>query len=62
MEWRLDKGGTQYIRLFHDKNYDNLVEGEITENGAGVLLRKKVDKFSDLIIWKKKKKDDSQSK
>lgn len=62
LEWRLDKGGTQYIRLFHDKNYDNLVEGEITENGAGVLLRKKVDKFSDLIIWKKKKKDDSQSK
>lgn len=56
LEWRLDKGGTQYIRLFHDKNYDNLVEGELTENGAGVLLRKKVDKFSDLIIWKRKNK------
>lgn len=64
LEWRLDDGGTQYIRLFHDKNYDNLVEGELTENGAGVLLRKKVDKLSDLIIWntKKTKKTNSESK
>lgn len=53
LEWRLDDGGTQYIRLFHDKNYNNLVEGELTENGAGVVLRKKVDKFSDLLIWKR---------
>lgn len=55
LEWRLDDGGTQYIRLFHDKNYDNLVEGELTENGAGVVLRKKLDKVTDLFIWKKKK-------
>lgn len=56
LEWRLDDGGTQYVRLFHDKNYNNLVEGELTENGAGVVLRKKVDKFSDLLIWKRNKK------
>lgn len=56
LEWRLDDGGTQYVRLFHDKNYNNLVEGELTENGAGMVLRKKVDKFSELLIWKKKKK------
>lgn len=54
LEWRLDNGGTQYIRLFHGKNYDNLVEGEITENGAGVVLRKKVDRLSELLIWKNK--------
>ena len=58
LEWRLDKGGTQYIRIFHDKNYDNLVEGELTENGAGIVLRKKLDNLSELFIWKKKKKDD----
>ena len=58
LEWRLDKGGTQYIRIFHDKNYDNLVEGELTENGAGIVLRKKFDNLSELFIWKKKKKDD----
>ena len=55
LEWRLNDGGTQYIRLFHDKNYDNLVEGELTENGAGIVLRKKLDSITDLFIWKKKK-------
>lgn len=57
LEWRLDNGGTQYIRLFHDKNYDNLVEGELTENGMGVVLRKKLDSITDLFIWKKKSND-----
>ena len=60
LEWRLDKGGTQYIRLFHDKNYDNLDEGELTENGAGIVLRKKLDNLSELFIWKKKKKDEDK--
>ena len=60
LEWRLDKGGTQYIRIFHDKNYDNLVEGELTENGAGIVLRKKLDNLSELFIWKKKKKDEEK--
>jgi len=59
LEWRLDKGGTQYIRLFHDKNYDSLIEGELVENGAGVLLRKKLDSLSELFIWKKKPKEDT---
>ena len=54
LEWRLDHGGTQYIRLFHEKDYSNLIEGELDKNGAGVLLRKKVDKLSDLFIWRKK--------
>lgn len=53
LEWRLNKGGTQYIRLFHEKDFSNLIEGEIDKNGAGVLLRRKVDKLSDLLIWKK---------
>ncbi len=54
LEWRLDNGGTQYIRLFHEKDYSNLIEGELDKNGAGVLLRKKVDKLSDLFLWRRK--------
>lgn len=54
LEWRLDNGGTQYVRLFHEKDYSNLIEGELDKNGTGVLLRKKMDKFSDLFIWRKK--------
>jgi hypothetical protein len=55
LEYRLDNGGTRYVRLYHEKNYDNLIEGELTENGASIVLRKKLDKLSDLMIWKKKK-------
>ena len=58
LEWRLDNGGTQYIRLFHEKDYSSLVEGELDKNGLGVVLRKKVDKLSDLIVWKRRKQDD----
>ncbi len=54
LEWRLDKGGTRYMRLYHEKNYDNLIEGELIENGASLVLKKKVDSLSDLLIWKKK--------
>jgi hypothetical protein len=60
LEWRLDNGGTQYIRLFHEKDYSSLIEGEIDKNGFGVGLRKKVDKLSDLIVWKRHKKEQVQ--
>jgi hypothetical protein len=62
LEWRLDNGGTQYIRLFHEKDYSSLIEGEIDRNGFGVVLRKKVDKLSDLIIWKRRKKEEVQQR
>ncbi len=55
LEYRLDRTGTRYIRLFHDKNYESVLEGEITETGVGLVLRKKLDKLSELFIFKKKK-------
>lgn len=59
LEWRLDNGGTQYIRLFHEKDFSNLLEGEIDRNGMGVMLRRKVDRLSDLLIWKRKEEERS---
>lgn len=55
LEYRLDRSGTRYIRLFYDKNYESILEGEITETGVGLVLRKKLDKLSELFIFKKKK-------
>lgn len=55
LEYRLDRSGTRYVRLFHDKNYESVLEGEITETGVGLVLRKKLDKLSELFIFKKKK-------
>lgn len=57
LEYRLDNSGTRYIKIFHDKNYENVLDGEVTETGAGIVLRKKVGKLSELFIFRKKKKD-----
>lgn len=53
LEYRLDRTGTRYVRLFYDKNYESVLEGEITETGVGLVLRKKLDNLSELFIFKK---------
>lgn len=55
LEYRLDGSGTRYVRLFYDKNYESVLEGEITETGVGLILRKKLDRLSELFIFRKKK-------
>lgn len=56
VEYRLDASGTRYIRVFHDKNYESVLDGEITETGVGLVLRRKMDRLGELFIFKKKKK------
>ena len=57
MEYRLDKNSTRYIRLFYDRNYESLLEGELTEMGAGLVLRKRAEHLRDLFIFHNKKKE-----
>jgi len=54
LEYRVDKSGTRYLRAFHNKNYEDLLDGEITETGVGILFRKKLDRLSELWIFNKK--------
>ena len=56
LEYRLDNSGTRYIKIFHDKNYENVLDGEVTETGVGIVLRKKISKLSELFIFRNKKK------
>ncbi len=56
LEYRLDTSGTRYIRLFHNKNYDSMLDGEITETGGGIVLRKKMTKFGELFIFRNKRR------
>ena len=60
MEYRLDKNSSRYVRLFYDRNYESLLEGEITEMGAGLVLRKRAEKLRDLFIFRNKKKEDEK--
>ncbi|WP_455592000.1 translocation/assembly module TamB domain-containing protein [Bacteroides sp.] len=59
LEYRLDASGTRYVRLFHNKNYESVLEGEITETGIGLVLRKRIDKLSELFIFRRKKKEEA---
>lgn len=56
LEYRLDNSGTRYVKLFHDKKYANVLEGEVTETGAGIVLKKKVSRIRELFMFQRKKK------
>jgi hypothetical protein len=54
-EYRLDPSGTKNVKLFHERNYESLLEGEITKTGAGIMFRKKVRWLRELFDFRKKK-------
>lgn len=55
IEYRLDKSASRYVNLFYDRNYESLLEGQVTKMGGGIVLRKKADKLGELFIFKTKK-------
>jgi hypothetical protein len=55
LEWRLDDSGTRYVKLFHTKNYESILEGEIIETGVGLVLRRKEDRLGELFIFRRRK-------
>ncbi len=63
IEYRLDNTATRYVRLYYDRNTESLMEGEITEMGAGIVLRRKSTRLGELFIFRKdKSKERSKSK
>ncbi len=55
IEYRLDKTGSRYVNLFYDRNYESLLEGQVTKMGGGIVLRKKADRLGELFIFRKEK-------
>lgn len=55
LEYRLDNSGTRYVRVFYNKNYESVLDGEITETGLGLVLRRKMDRLGELFIFRRKK-------
>jgi hypothetical protein len=49
LEWRLNKAGTGYLKLFHDKNYQSILDGEVTETGLGVVFRRRMRYWYELF-------------
>ena len=53
IEYRLDKSASRYVRVYYDRNSESLLEGNITEMGAGVVFRKKSTRLGELFLFKK---------
>jgi len=52
LEYILNKAGTRSVRLYHNKNYESILEGEIVETGVGFVYRKKFNRWADWLPWK----------
>ena len=60
LEYRLDKRDNMLIKIFRHTGYESILEGEVTQTGIGVVLRKNFQKFMD--IFRRKKKVQVESK
>lgn len=56
LEWKLSESGNRYIRLFYDKNYESVLEGEIIETGIGYMYRRKLSNLKELFLFGSKKR------
>lgn len=52
LEYRLDQTAMRYVRLFYNKEANDLLEGRISEYGAGFVWRKKADRFWQLFNFR----------
>ncbi|MDR0743120.1 MAG: translocation/assembly module TamB [Tannerella sp.] len=53
LEYMLDTDGSRAVKVFMNKEYENLFENEIGKIGASFSLRRKVKRFRDLFILRK---------
>ena len=49
LEYRLDQSAMRYVRLFYDKNKRDILDERISEYGAGLVWRRKLESLSDLF-------------
>ncbi len=60
VEYRLDKGASRYVRVFYDRTQQDAFEGQITQGGIGLVLRRKSDRLGELFIFRNPKKNKEQ--
>ena len=58
VEYRLDNSGTRYVRAFYNKDQETLLESEVMEMGAALVLRRKTERLGDLFIFRTKKSEE----
>ena len=51
LEYRLDQSAQRYVRLFYNKEAQDLLEDRISEYGAGFVWRKKMNGLKELFTF-----------
>ncbi len=62
LEWKISENSNRYLRLFYDKNYESILEGEITETGIGYVYRRKLSRLKELFIFRNARKEQAGTK
>lgn len=57
IEYVFDKNRNLYLKVFRHTNYESVLEGEVTQTGVGIVLRKSFRKVRDLFIRKSRREE-----
>lgn len=49
IEYRLNRSGSMYVRIFRHTGYESILEGEVTSTGVGFVLRRKLTTLRNLF-------------
>jgi hypothetical protein len=52
-EYRLTRRDNMFLKLYRYNTRESMLEGEVTETGVGILLRKKVNRFQDIFRFRR---------
>lgn len=61
VEYRLDKSATRYVKVFYDRSTQDPLEGQLTQTGAGLVLRRKTNKLGELFLFSNKKRKKAET-
>ena len=56
LEYKVNKDGSLRFKAFRQNQYEDFIDGTITDTGVGVVYNRDYDKFKELFIKHKKKK------
>ena len=60
VEYRLDNSGTRYVKAFYNKDTESILDSEVMEMGASLVLRRKTENLGELFIFRDTKKKSQQ--
>jgi hypothetical protein len=55
LEYQLDSAASRYLKVYNERSYEDVFEGEVVKTGVGITFRKRYWSIKD--IWRRKEKD-----